>query len=54
MISWIFIGSGITIVFLYCVFYKISKHYRSNIILIENDTNDTEIPPSYEEAVQNR
>lgn len=54
MIDWIFIGFGITIGSLYYVFYKISKHCRSNVLLIENNTNDYEIPPSYEEAVQNR
>jgi hypothetical protein len=54
MIDWILIGFGISICSLYYVFYKISKHCQSNVLLIENNINDTEIPPSYEEAVQNR
>ena len=48
MIDWIFIGFGISICSLYYVFYKISKNRMSNVLLIENITNNTEIPPRYD------
>ena len=54
MINFLFIGFGITLGSLYYLFHKISKHCNSGVLPIENNTQDTEIPPSYEEAVQNR
>ena len=40
MIDWILIGFGISICSLYYVFYKISKHCQSNVLLIENNINE--------------
>ena len=53
MIDWIFIGFGITFASFYYIFRQFQKNCNSGVILIENDTQDTEIPPTYEEAVQN-
>ena len=53
MIDWIFIGFGITIGSFYYIFKQFQKNCNSGVLLIENNTEDTEIPPSYQEAVQN-
>ena len=52
MIDWIFIGFGIIIVPFYYIFKQFQKIVTC-VLLIENNTEENEIPPSYEEAVQN-
>ena len=53
MIDWIFIGFGVITASFYYIFKQFQKNCNSSVLLIENNTEENEIPPSYEEAVQN-
>ena len=53
MFDWIFFGFGVTIASFYYIFRHFQKNCNSGVLLIENNTEENEIPPSYEEAVQN-